>query len=105
MSKVLDQEIVKKTAYNARLDDNPSDEFLEKYSKELGSIIDYIDELNEVNTTGISPLDGVRTNAIQELREDETTENETNYQRIRLNIIEQFPNRKGNLLELPGIFD
>ncbi|NJK70704.1 MAG: hypothetical protein HC932_00320 [Thermales bacterium] len=68
-------------------------------------MIDYIDELNEVNTTGISPLDGVRTNTIQELREDETTENETNYQRIRLNIIEQFPNRKGNLLELPGIFD
>ncbi len=105
MSKVLDPEIVKKVAHLARLDNDPSDEFLEKYGRELGGILEYIDELSEVDTTGISPLDGIRTNTVDELREDKPGEDFETYERIRQNIIQEFPMKKGNLLELPGIFE
>ncbi len=101
MSKILEPEVVAKIARLARLHDNPTPEFLEKYGKELGAILEYVDELQKVNTKGISPLDGIRTISISELREDIPYVD----QDIRQRIIANFPKRKGELLELTGIFD
>jgi aspartyl-tRNA(Asn)/glutamyl-tRNA(Gln) amidotransferase subunit C len=101
MPKVLDPETVTKIAKLARLTDNPSPEFLEKYGAELGAILDYVDELQKVDTTGISPTDGIRTNHIDQLREDIVHVDP----QIRARIIANFPTKKGDLLELPGIFE
>lgn len=101
MSKVLDPQTVTKIAKLARLTDNPTPEFLEKYGKELGAILDYVEELQKVDTTGISPTDGLRSTTINQLREDIPFVDED----IRVRIIANFPIKKGDLLEVPGIFE
>jgi aspartyl/glutamyl-tRNA(Asn/Gln) amidotransferase C subunit len=101
MSKTLEPEVVAKIAKLARLHSNPTPEFLEKYGKELGAILEYVEELQAVNTKGISPLDGIRTISVEELREDIPYVDKD----IRERIIANFPKRKGELLELAGIFD
>jgi aspartyl-tRNA(Asn)/glutamyl-tRNA(Gln) amidotransferase subunit C len=104
MKNNLSVEEVKKNAALARLTDNPEPEFLEKFSSELGSILGYVDQLSNLPTDSVSPLDGVRTNTILELREDLTDPNIEKVKTIRQNIIGQFPSKKGDLLEVPGVF-
>ena len=101
MTRILDPQTVTKIAKLARLTDNPSPEFLEKYGKELGAILDYVDELQKVDTSGISPTDGLRTATVSQLREDIPYVDSE----IRARIIANFPNKKGELLEVPGIFE
>ncbi|MGL4758629.1 MAG: Asp-tRNA(Asn)/Glu-tRNA(Gln) amidotransferase subunit GatC [Patescibacteria group bacterium] len=101
----IDKSTVAKVAKLARINNNPDEEFLEKYSKELSSILDYINQLQEVDTSGISPVDGIRTIKINQLREDTPDIDQTKYSRIRRNIINNFPNKQGDLLLLPGIFE
>ncbi len=105
MTKKLDKDTVRKIAHLARLSQNPSDEFLEKYSTELGAILEYVDKLQEVDTTGIKPTDGIRTIQVNQLREDTPPSDQEEYNRIRENIIANFPTKQGVLLELPGIFE
>jgi len=105
MATVLDSKIVKKVAYLARISSNPSPEFLEKYGYDLGQVLNYVKELEEVDVTGINPLDGFRTIFVEDLREDEIDSDQNNYVNIRNNIISNFPNKQGNLLVIPGIFE
>jgi aspartyl-tRNA(Asn)/glutamyl-tRNA(Gln) amidotransferase subunit C len=105
MSVVLDPQTVKKIAHLARLSKDPSPEFLEKYGKELGEVLEYVQQLKEVDTSNIDPLDGFRTISIHELREDEYTTDQELYQQIRSRILANFPTRQGDLLVIPGIFD
>jgi aspartyl-tRNA(Asn)/glutamyl-tRNA(Gln) amidotransferase subunit C len=103
----ISNDTVAKVAKLARISNNPSEEFLDKYRQELSGIIEYVDQLKEIDTKGIKPTDGVRTILVEELREDvaSTLVNNANYQKTRNNIISNFPNKKGNLLVLPGIFE
>jgi aspartyl/glutamyl-tRNA(Asn/Gln) amidotransferase C subunit len=101
MPNTLSPEVVAKVAALARLTDNPSPEFLEKYGRELGAVLEYVEELQKVDTKGISPLDGIRTINIKDLREDIPFVD----QEIRTRIIANFPKKKGNLLEVAGIFE
>ena len=105
MSYILDPETVKKIAFLARLSKNPSPEFLEKYGIELGAVLEYMEQLKEIDTSGIDPFAGVRTITVSELRDDEPVLNIVDYNRIRQNIINNFPNKQGDLLVLPGIFE
>ena len=45
---------------NIQLDENDSriasEEEIDKYSKQLGSILQYVEQMNEVDTTGIEPM-------------------------------------------------
>jgi aspartyl-tRNA(Asn)/glutamyl-tRNA(Gln) amidotransferase subunit C len=100
----ITKETVAKVAKLARLTNNPSEEFLDKYTKDLSSIIDYINELQNLDTNGVLPTDGIRTIKIQDLREDIVTSG-IEYQKVRQNIIDNFPTKQGNLLLLPGIFE
>jgi aspartyl-tRNA(Asn)/glutamyl-tRNA(Gln) amidotransferase subunit C len=101
----INKDTVAKVAKLARISNNPSDEFLNKYTDELSSIINYVNQLDEVDTNGILPSDGIRTINISSLREDLPAENQREYDRIRGNIINNFPNTQGDLLVLPGIFE
>ena len=105
MSYILDPETVRKIAFLARLSKNPSPEFLEKYGIELGAVLEYMEQLKEIDTSGIDPFAGVRTITVAELRDDEPALNTIDYNRIRQNIIHNFPNKQGDLLVLPGIFE
>jgi aspartyl-tRNA(Asn)/glutamyl-tRNA(Gln) amidotransferase subunit C len=101
----ITKDTVAKVAKLARLSNNPDEEFLTKYTGELSSIIEYINQLQEVDTTGISPTDGIRTITVNQLREDTAPIDIEEYNKIRQNIINNFPTKQGNLLVLPGIFD
>ena len=50
----LNQETTKKIAKLARL--KLTDAEIEKYTKDLGNILEYIAQLNEVNTSGVEPM-------------------------------------------------
>lgn len=104
-TSTLSPAAVKKIAYLARLADMPTEDFIQKYSEELGAILGYVEELSQVDTSGIHPLDGLRTILVADLREDEPEEDQDTYSRVRQNIIQNFPNRQGDLLVVPGIFE
>ena len=105
MPNILNPEIVRKIAFLSRLSKDPSPEFLNKYGIELGAILEYMEQLKELDTSGIDPFAGVRTITIAELRADQPTSNQLEYSQIRQNIIANFPTKQGDLLVLPGIFD
>ncbi|HIS89378.1 TPA: Asp-tRNA(Asn)/Glu-tRNA(Gln) amidotransferase subunit GatC [Candidatus Avigastranaerophilus faecigallinarum] len=51
---MINKEEVKHVAKLARLE--LTDEEVNKYSQQLGSILEYVEQMNEVNTTGIEPM-------------------------------------------------
>lgn len=67
----LDHSDVKSIANLAKL--ALSDENIDKYSKELSSILDLVEQMNAVNTDNIQPL-AHPTDAVQRLRADVVTE-------------------------------
>ncbi len=105
MSTRLDATTVKKLAHLARLSENLTDEAIEIYISQIGAVLAYAEDLNEVDTIGISPLDGIRTISLEELRSDEPNSDLKAYRRVVQNIIANFPNKQANLLLVPGIFE
>ena len=102
---IINAQAIQKVAKLARLSHNLSEDDLAKYTAEIESILEYTSMLNEIDTTQISPTDGWRTNTIDELREDVSDSDTEDYQRVRQNIISNFPHKQNNLLILPGIFE
>lgn len=51
---MINKEEVKHVAKLARLE--LTDEEVNKYSQQLGSILEYVEQMNEVDTTGIEPM-------------------------------------------------
>ncbi len=106
--KILDPQIVVNIAWLSRINAKPSLEFLEKFGKELGTVLEYVEQLKEVDISSVDSLLGSsRIITIDELAEDEPYPDQEEMARIRQNIIDNFPQKQGNLLVLPGsgIFD
>ena len=82
----------------SRIDIDPSEE--ERFGSQLSSILSYVDMLKHVDTSGVEyeyqvpGLEGV-TRADEALLNDDIERKE---------IIAQFPEKKGDLLRVPGIF-
>lgn len=51
---MISEETIKKIAHLARLELTPHEVTL--YSKQLGAILDYVDELKKVDTTNVAPM-------------------------------------------------
>lgn len=51
---MITKEDVKHVAKLARLE--LTEEEIEKYSKQLGDILKYVDQMNEIDTTGVEPM-------------------------------------------------
>lgn len=54
MSQVVNPDVTRKIAKLARL--AISEQEVEQYTKELGKILDFVAQLNEVNTSGVEPI-------------------------------------------------
>ena len=67
----IDIKQVKHIAKLANL--NISDEELDQYSSQLGEVVDYIDELSQVDTDNVEPTSQT-TGLINKTRKDETNE-------------------------------
>ena len=101
----MDAQTVAKIAYLSRLSHQPGQDFLDKYGQELGAILEYVAQLQEVDTSSVTNLLGTsRVVTLDALAEDEPWD-EGEAGRIRQNIIDNFPNRQGDLLVVPGIFE
>lgn len=78
-----------------------TDEEKERYATELSAILEYVEQLQEVDTTDVEPTSQVtgledvyREDAVQGCGDE-----------MRKKIIEQFPEREGDLLKVPGVFE
>ena len=67
----IDKETVKKIAHLSRLEFNDKEE--DVMVKEMNKILDWMDKLNEVDTTGVEPLTHMSAE-LNILREDEVGE-------------------------------
>jgi len=76
-----------------------SDENTEKYSKELSSILDLVEQMNAVNTDNVQPL-AHPTDAVQRLRADVVTE--TNH---REKYMANAPAQQDGLFLVPKVVD
>ena len=76
-----------------------SDEEKEQAKKDMGSMLDYIDKLNELDTTGIEPMSHVFS--VQNVfREDIVTNGDD-----RENILKNAPAQKDDMFMVPKTFD
>jgi aspartyl-tRNA(Asn)/glutamyl-tRNA(Gln) amidotransferase subunit C len=93
----LSREDVKRLADLARI--RLSDEEMERAEKELDSVLGYVDRLQQVDTTGVDPFTPpVRS----EWREDVALPCDDLAHEL---ILSNFPARKGDLLQTPGVFE
>jgi len=81
----------------ARIELDPKSE--EKLLKDLGAMLAYFEQLNELDTTGVLPMTG-GTDLKNILRDDAEREN-TN----RGAGVEQFPEKKDGYLKVPAVFE
>lgn len=83
----------------ARLSLSPEEK--ELYAEQLSAIFEYIDLLQEVDTSGVETSEsGSQLTDI--VREDTVIETD---EETRKKLIAAFPKKVGNLLKVPGIFE
>ncbi len=76
-----------------------SDEEKEQAKKDMGSMLDYIDKLNELDTTGIEPMSHVFP--VQNVfREDVVTNGDESEKTLK-----NAPGEKDNMFMVPRTFD
>lgn len=78
------------------------DDFLERNTNSLNGILDYIKEIQSVETGSISPTDIIQTITIDKLRADEPEKDQEKYIAKRQRIIDNFPKKQGSLLVVPN---
>lgn len=71
----------------------------EKLGKDLGDILEHVKQLQEVDTTEVSPMAG-GTELRNVFREDEPRES-----KLDQTGVEQFPEKKDDYLKVPKVFE
>ncbi|PIZ95283.1 MAG: Asp-tRNA(Asn)/Glu-tRNA(Gln) amidotransferase GatCAB subunit C [Candidatus Magasanikbacteria bacterium CG_4_10_14_0_2_um_filter_37_12] len=94
----LSPQQIEQIATLARLDLSESEKTM--YAKQISVILDYIDMLNEVDTTVVEETCQV-TGLEDVFREDKVADCD---EEVRKNIITQFPEKQGNLLKVKAVF-
>lgn len=97
MNNIISDETIEYVGILAKLE--LSDEEKEQAKKDMGSMLDYIDKLNELDTTGIEPMSHVFS--VQNVfREDIVTNGDD-----RENILKNAPAQKDDMFMVPKTFD
>ena len=97
MNNIISDETIEYVGILAKLE--LSDEEKEQAKKDMGSMLDYIDKLNELDTTGIEPMSHVFS--VQNVfREDIVTNGDD-----RENILKNAPAQKDDMFIVPKTFD
>lgn len=94
---MIDKELVKHIAHLARLDLSDNEQV--KMQRELSSILDYINHLNEIDVKGVEPF---RSAALlyNVMRADEAFPESL---QVNQKIKEQFPHQEGDFLKVKEI--
>ena len=97
MANIISDEPIEYVGILAKLE--LSDEEKEQAKKDMGSMLDYIDKLNELDTTGVEPMSHVfPVNNV--FREDVVTNGDD-----RDNILANAPEEKDGAFVVPKTFD
>ena len=97
MANIIYDETIEYVGILAKLE--LSDEEKEQAKKDMGSMLDYIDKLNELDTTGVEPMSHVfPVNNV--FREDVVTNGDD-----RDNILANAPEEKDGAFVVPKTFD
>ncbi|MBE9205140.1 Asp-tRNA(Asn)/Glu-tRNA(Gln) amidotransferase subunit GatC [Nostoc sp. LEGE 06077] len=94
---MIDREQVHKVALLARLDLTPAEE--EQFTTQLGSILDYVEQLSELDVTDVIPT----TRAIDV--SNVTREDELKPYPDRDAILESAPEQEGEFFKVPKILN
>ncbi|MBD2196693.1 MULTISPECIES: Asp-tRNA(Asn)/Glu-tRNA(Gln) amidotransferase subunit GatC [Calothrix] len=94
---MIDRELVRKVALLARLELQPEEE--EKFTTQLGSILDYIEQLNELDVSDVQPT----TRAIDV--SNVTREDELKPYPDREAILQGAPEQEGDFFKVPKILN
>lgn len=95
----ISKEEVEHVAKLARLKLSPEE--VEKYQKQMGSILAYVDKLNELDVKSVPEMQHAAGSA-NVFRDDEVQACD---QDTRDRIIEAFPQKEGDLLEVQAVFE
>ena len=97
MANIISDETIEYVGILAKLE--LSDEEKEQAKKDMGSMLDYIDKLNELDTTGVEPMSHVfPVNNV--FREDVVTNGDD-----RDDILANAPEEKDGAFVVPKTFD
>ncbi|MFC1788168.1 Asp-tRNA(Asn)/Glu-tRNA(Gln) amidotransferase subunit GatC [Patescibacteria group bacterium] len=78
-----------------------SDQDLKMYRDQISSILEYVETLQELNTDNVDEL-AYGADQINVMRSDEVKSCEPE---IKQRIIDEFPNREGDLLKVQAVFE
>jgi len=95
---MIDKQQIEHIAKLARIE--LTEEEKEKFTKELSSVLDYVNQLNKVDTSkieGISQVTGLE-NIIREDMEDKIRDK-------RYKLLNEAPKRKGDYIQVPKILE
>lgn len=97
MANVISDETIDYVGILAKLELNSEEK--EQAKKDMESMLDYIDKLNELDTTGVEPMSHVfPVNNV--FREDVVTNGDD-----RENILKNAPDEKNGMFNVPKTFD
>lgn len=97
MANIITDETIEYVGILAKLE--LSDDEKEQAKKDMGSMLDYIDKLGELDTTGIEPMSHVFS--VQNVfREDVVTNGDESE-----NTLKNAPGEKDNMFMVPKTFD
>jgi Asp-tRNA(Asn)/Glu-tRNA(Gln) amidotransferase C subunit len=100
-SNNISKESVKKVGMLGRLFTQIAEDKLELYQSQLSAVLGYANELSKIDTGDFSPHQAIGTIGISDLRDDQDNDNPVDYERVRQNILRNFPSRQGDFLQLP----
>lgn len=98
MSEKIDVEKVRHIAKLSRLELSKEEEV--KFSEQLSSILDYVAQLDKVNTEGVEPMANI-TGLKNVFREDEVESSGITHEDIAKNA----PEFKDGAFVVPGVFE
>jgi len=93
----LTKEIAQKTAHLARLHFEEQDE--DRMIQDLQKVVDWVDQLQEVDTTGVEPLTGMSFEENQ-FRSDEVDEAST-----KLDVFKNAPKHDSSHFQVPKVIE
>ena len=97
MANIISDETIEYVGILAKLE--LSEEEKEKAKKDMGSMLDYIDKLNELDTTGVEPMSHVFP--VQNVFREDVVVNGDD----RENILKNAPEEKDGAFVVPKTFD
>ncbi len=96
---MLTQEEIEHIADLARLHLEPEE--MERCRQQIGSILEYVAVLQSVDTTGVAELS--HPIGLENVWREDTLESCPVDERVR--VLNAFPHRSGDLLEVPAVFE